>query len=184
MIVGAFATYAATSATERARWQRTQEVRWDDKRLAVYVDYAHSVKRVISLSVRIAAYRDVYPLLDQLDRQQGRVDRLDPEDARPALINAEEERTMKWEAVLLLGTDQTVLAARAWHESVFEMQRIAIGESNADKWPEAVENVSRSRRKFYECAKRDIGIPIGDIPESYEWQLSKYLKAQRREEEL
>jgi hypothetical protein len=91
----------------------------------------------------------------------------------PALAVAEEERTMKWEAVLLLGTDRTVVAARAWHESVFLLQRFAAGEPVESTWAEAVETVSQARRSFYESAKRDIGITVGDAPESYEWQFAR-----------
>lgn len=163
VLVGALATYAATSAAERARWRRAQAVRWDERRLTAYVEYAHAVKKVISLSVRLAAHRGVHP----------DTDRLAPEEGLPALASAEEERTMRWEAVLLLGTDRTVVAARAWHESVYLLQRFATGEPVGSTWADAVEAVSRARREFYESAKRDIGIAIGDTPTNYEWQLAK-----------
>ncbi len=163
VFVGALATYAATSAAERARWRRAQAVRWDDRRLTAYVEYAHAVKKLISLSVRLAAHRGVH----------SDIDRLAPEEGLPALAAAEEERTMKWEAVLLLGTGRTVVAARAWHESVFRLQRFAAGEPVDGTWADAVEAVSRARREFYQSAKRDIGIAAGDASESYEWQLAK-----------
>jgi hypothetical protein len=166
VLVGALATYTATSAAERARWRRAQSVRWDDKRLTAYAEYAHAVKKVISISVRLAAHRGVHPDSDALS----------PEEGMPATAAAEEERTMKWEGVLLLGTDQTIVAARAWHESVFRLQRIASGLEVEVSWAEAVEATSRSRRGFYEAAKRDIGIAVGDVPESYEWQLSKLVR--------
>ncbi|MFC0430793.1 hypothetical protein [Kutzneria buriramensis] len=94
----------------------------------------------------------------------------------PALALAEEDRTMKWEAVLLLGTAQTVVAARTWHESVFRLQRIAAGARVEVTWTEAVEAASLARRGFYEAAKRDVGIAVGDAPESYEWQLTKLVR--------
>jgi hypothetical protein len=166
VLVGAVATYTATSAAERARWHRTQSVRWDDKRLAAYAEYAHAVKEVISISVRLAAHRGVHP----------DVHTLSPEEGMPALAAAEEERTMKWEGVLLLGTERTVIAARAWHESVFRLQRIASGAEVKVSWVEAVEAASRARRGFYEAAKQDLGIAVGDAPESYEWQLSKLVR--------
>jgi hypothetical protein len=163
VLVGALASFAATSVAERARWRRTQAVRWDDRRLTAYVEYAHAVKKVISLSVRLAAHRGVH----------SDIDRLAPEEGMPALAAAEEERTMKWEAVLLLGTDRTVVAARAWHESVFILQRFAAGEPVESTWADAVKAVSRARQAFYESAKRDIGIAVGEAPENYEWQLAK-----------
>lgn len=163
VLVGAVASFAATSAAERARWRRAQAVRWDDRRLTAYVEYAHAVKKVISLSMRLAAHRGVH----------ADSDRLAPEEGMPALAAAEEERTMKWEAVLLLGTDRTVVAARAWHSSVFLLQRLAAGEPVESTWADAVKAVSLARRDFYESAKRDIGIAVGKAPETYEWQLAK-----------
>jgi hypothetical protein len=163
VIVGAFATYAATSAAERARWRRSQAVRWDSLRLTAYAEYAHAIKKVSSVAVRLAAHRGIHPDIDALP----------PEEGIPALAAAEEERTMKWETVLLLGTDTTVLAARAWHESVFRLQRIASGADAGIGWPQAIATASKARRRFYEAAKADIGIAIGAAPESYEWQLAK-----------
>ena len=58
VLVGAIATYAATAATERARWHRMQSVRWDEKRINVYTEYAHVLKQVITTALRIAAARE------------------------------------------------------------------------------------------------------------------------------
>ena len=50
------------------------------------------MKKVISISVRLAGRRGVHPDIDALP----------PAEGMSALAVAEEERTMKWEAVLLL----------------------------------------------------------------------------------
>lgn len=71
VLLGALATYAATSATERARWRRTQSIRWDDKRLAAYADYASAVKKLSSLSVRLAAYRGIHQTSTRCPRRRG-----------------------------------------------------------------------------------------------------------------
>lgn len=163
VLVGALATYAATAAAERARWRRTQAVRWDDKRLNAYAEYAHAVKKTISITVRLAAHRGIHPDIDALS----------PEEGEPALAAAEEERTIKWEAVLLLGTEQIVDAARAWHESAFRMQRIVSGHETGMTWADAVQAASRARRGFYSVARRDIGIGTGEASETYEWQLAR-----------
>jgi hypothetical protein len=62
----------------------------------------------------------------------------------PALASAEDERTIKWETVLLLGTDMTVVAARAWHESATRLQRIASGVDAGMAWPQAIAAVSKA----------------------------------------
>jgi hypothetical protein len=166
VLLGALATYAATSASERARWRRSQLVRWDDKRLAVYAEYAHALKKVISIAVRLAAHRGIHPDVDVLS----------PDEGIPALTAAEAERTIKWEAVLLLGSDEAVVAGRKWHESVFCLQRIASGVPTGVTWVDAVEATSQARRDFYQVARRDMGIAASVSPESYEWQLSKLLQ--------
>lgn len=163
VLIGALATYAATSAAERARWRRTQAVRWDDKRLTAYAEYAHAVKKTITITVRLAAHRGVHPDTDALD----------PAEGEPALAAAEEERTIKWEAVLLLGTEEIVAAARTWHQSAFLMQRVAAGLRTDVTWAEAVQAASRARRDFYSVARRDVGIGSGEVSEVYEWQLAR-----------
>lgn len=94
-----------------------------------------------------------------------------------ALVAAEVERTMKWESVLLLGASEVIIAARAWHQSAFRLDRMALGRQSDMAWDEAVEAVSRARRAYYEAAKADLGIGIGSEPEAYEWQLAKMTKA-------
>ena len=36
-------------------------MRWDDKRFSTYAEYAHSLKQVISISLRLAAHRGIHP---------------------------------------------------------------------------------------------------------------------------
>lgn len=166
VLVGAGATYAGTSATEHARWRRVQSVRWDEKRVNAYTEYAHALKQVISLSLRLAALRDAHP--DD--------DRFPPADGIAALDAAEEQRTMKWEAVLLLGSSEVVIAGREWHQDVFHLEHLAYGEPAERSLMGAINSISQSRRHFYEVAKCDIGIEIGDSSEAYEWQLGKLVE--------
>jgi hypothetical protein len=163
VLVGALATYAATAATERARWRRAQSVRWDEKRVNAYAEYAHALKQVISVALRLAALRDAHP--------EG--DRVPSEDELAALDEAEVQRTIKWEAVLLLGSDDVVIAGRRWHQGAFNLERLAYGEPCDMSLMQAIDTTGQARRNFYEVAKRDIGIEVGSAPEVYEWQLSK-----------
>jgi hypothetical protein len=163
VIVGATGTYLATSATERARWRRVQSVRWDEKRASAYEEYAHALKQVISAALPMAAFRDA--------NREG--DSLPSEDESTVLAAAEDQRTVKWEAVLLLGSNEVVIAARKWHQSVFRPQRLAYGMRSDMSLAEAIDAISQGRRHFYEAAKRDIGIEVGPSPEAYEWQLRR-----------
>ena len=169
VLLGAAATFTATTAAERARWRRAQAVRWDEKRLAAYSEYAHAMKKLISIAVQLATTRGVHP--DAVTAG--------PEKDVPTMAAAEEERTSKWEAVLLLGSGDVITAARAWHNSVFRLQRVAAGQSD-EPWADAVQAVSNARREFYKVAKKDLGIAIGDDPASYEWQLAKLVPIENK----
>jgi hypothetical protein len=163
VLVGAIATYAATSAAELARWRRAQSVRWDEKRANAYMEYAHSLKRVIYLALRLAVLRDARP--DSATALGT--------DEVAELNEAEVQRTIKWEAVLLLGSNEVVIAARNWHNSVFRLERLAHGKPVDVPLAAAIEAISQARRNFYEAAKGDIGIDVGASADAYEWQLSK-----------
>lgn len=162
----ALTTYATTAAAERGRWRRGQSVRWDEKRVNAYTEYAHSIKRVISIAVRLASYNAVHP----------GTYRVSPEEGRVTLASAEEQRTIAWEAVLLFGSNAVVTAAREWHQCAFHLERIASGHHDELTWSEAVSATSRARREFHEAARQDIGVPIGNSPEVYEWQLGRFMK--------
>lgn len=166
VLFGAAATYLSTTATERSRWRRTQSVRWDERRIAAYTDYAHTVKRLITVIVRIAAANDVFP--DD--------DRLDPAEGLPLLAAVSEERTVKWEAILLLGSPDVIKAARTWHQGVQDLQNLALKQAGAATWIDTIEATSQARRGFYEAVRRELGIPIPGPTDVFEWQMTKHLE--------
>src|SRR5437764_10808315 len=45
VIIGVLASYLTTSAGEKTRWRRAQNVRWDESRMRAYAEYASAVKR-------------------------------------------------------------------------------------------------------------------------------------------
>jgi hypothetical protein len=167
VLFGAAATYLSTTATERSRWQRSQSVRWDERRIAAYTDYAHTLKHLISVVVRIAAFNGVHP--DD--------DRLDPAEGLPLLAAVGEERTVKWEAVLLLGSPEVISSARTWHQNAGELQVLALGNAGDGEWITAIEATSQARRGFYEAVRRELGIPMSGSTDVFEWQMTKYLQS-------
>jgi hypothetical protein len=54
VIVGAVGTIAATTLADWVRWRRGKSVRWDERRLEVYAEYARRVKEIHLLTFRIA----------------------------------------------------------------------------------------------------------------------------------
>jgi hypothetical protein len=157
VIIGALASYLTTAATERARWKRALDSRWDDRRVDAYASYAQALKDEISISSRLAAGRGIAVNSRQLSTTEDNVE---------LLASAGIKRAAAWETVLLLGHPDTVEAARNWHETVWRLEGFARGEitGSLEDWEEARSEVNRARSSFYESARKDLQVRGGDLP--------------------
>ncbi|MBQ1034805.1 hypothetical protein [Micromonospora sp. C81] len=117
VLVGTLGTILATSLADRARWRRSQSVRWDERRLDAYVDYAHALKESHAVALRMTADLRPGSHSHPIDREDG-LARLATSDAR---------RTIVWENLLLLGDEPTVVAAAVWRDAVWQVERLARG---------------------------------------------------------
>jgi hypothetical protein len=79
--------------------------------------------------------------------------------------NAENERPVKWETVLLLGASGTISAARTWHECAWKLELIP-REQSADgaKFIKSYKESVHLRNLFYASARSDLGVQSGDLP--------------------
>lgn len=150
VVVGALATYMTTALRERARWRRERAARWDEARMRAYADYGDAVKKVTHLASRIAAGRGMPHSVESV---------VPDADALNALETADGERARTWERVLLLGAPETVAAARSWHQAVWRLGWFAKGRiTDADQWDPAITETEVARDRFYDCARRDLGV--------------------------
>ncbi|MFD9546490.1 hypothetical protein ACFWBG_03840 [Nocardia salmonicida] len=155
VLLGAGATFAGAALTERAKWQRTQSSRWDDRRLVAYSEFAHSLKHFAVVSQRMVVGRG-FPQAGQP---------LSTEEGSQLLAEAESEKTLKWEMVLLLGSPEAVAAARLWNKAVWELSLVAMGrDMSHDNYLRAYEAAGHKRNAFYECARNDLGVRSGELP--------------------
>jgi hypothetical protein len=161
VVIGAAASYLAGAAAERSRWRREQSSRWGDKRAQAYADYAYTVKNVYVQCMRAT----------ELRRQGADRDMAAYEAVLTALAKLTDERTAKWESVLLLGNPETIAAARVWHRRIWQAERFARGERSDDgQWDSVLEDINVARTRFYAAARRDLGITSGTIPEGGPWR--------------
>lgn len=163
VIIGALASYLTTAATERARWKRALDSRWDDRRVDAYAAYAQAVKDMISISSRIAAGRGI-----TMNPQP-----LSPTDENLELLaSAGIRRAAAWEAVLLLGHPETVIAARNWHETVWRLEGFARGVITGEyrDWEEARSEVNAARSSFYQSARNDLQVKGGTLPGAVDFE--------------
>ncbi|GAA4005429.1 hypothetical protein GCM10022247_28500 [Allokutzneria multivorans] len=155
VLVGGLMSFAATTLVERSKWRRTHSTRWDEKRLDAYSEYANAVKTCSQLSYRLAAARG-YPAGAQP---------IDLDEGLKALAEAEIERTVKWESVLLLGSPEAVAAGRSWHETIWKLSWVARGQDvDRDEFIGIYEVTGRRRDEFYRCARTDLGVRSGELP--------------------
>ncbi len=159
VIVGSVGSYAAAALVERHRWRRARAERWDEKRFQTYTAYANTLKAQIRIAQRLGAARGFRTVVDPIDLDEG----------MRLLADAESKRSAEWEAVLLIGDVDTVKAARAWHETVWNFELYARGQrTGSEGWMSAESRMSRARDDFYVCARRDLSIP-GPPPPSGSW---------------
>jgi len=160
VVIGALSTYLTGAATERTRWRRERSSRWDDRRAQAYADYGYAVKNVYVQCRRADGLR-----------RQGADARPAYEQALTELERLTDERTAKWEAVLLLGDPATIDAARIWHRRVWQVELFARGTRTDTRNRESVlDTVITDRDRFYKAARDDLGITSGDIPHGNPWE--------------
>jgi hypothetical protein len=155
VFLGALATFSATTLTERTRWRRAQDSRWDERRLHSYVEYANAVKKVVSFASRVMVARGVSAAGGQP---------LDVATGLPLLAEAEDERSLKWENVLLLGSNTVIDAGRQWHRIAWRLAKFAQEEQPDEHEVEAAYTAyNDARAAFYGSARGDLGLKESEI---------------------
>jgi hypothetical protein len=161
VVVGALLGYLGSALTERARWKRERAARWDEARMKAYADYGEAVKKISHLAVRIAAGRGFPHIVAPMPPT---------DEALRDLGVAEGERARAWEPVLLLGSADAVTAARSWHTTVWRLVDFAHGQrTDPDAWGPTVTEANNARDKFYDSARRDLGVN-GDTVTTPPWE--------------
>lgn len=157
VLVGTLGTILATSLADRARWRRSQSVRWDERRLDAYVDYAHAIKESHAIALRMTA-----------DHRPGSHSHpIDREDGLARLAEADARRTIVWENLLLLGDEPAVVAAAGWRDAVWQVERLARGIVDAPQdISELLTRVNEARDGYYRAARQSLGVRGGSVEQS------------------
>lgn len=152
VVVGAVGSYLAITRGDRARFRQERDVRWEERRLTVYGDYARSLKRTVSLGYRIASHlgNDPHP------------HPLSPQDAVGPLTEAAEARDPVWEQLRMIGTPEVVRCARAWMLMVLEMETfLRAGTHDPAAWADWLERQRAVRDRYYDAVRAELVLPAG-----------------------
>ncbi|MEU8169927.1 hypothetical protein [Micromonospora sp. NPDC049004] len=154
VLVGTIGTMVATTVTERARWRRSQNVRWDERRLDAYADFTRAVKEIHLVSLGMLSGH----------RPGSRTPTLDREDGLARLAEADVRHTLTWEAVLLLGDATTVRAASTWRRAVRNLEQAARSlPTPPDNLAAMVGQADEARDDFYQAARDGLGVRGGTV---------------------
>ncbi|MGW4351848.1 hypothetical protein ACWELJ_07115 [Nocardia sp. NPDC004582] len=155
VLLGAGAAFTATTLIERSKWRRTLDTRWDDKRLAAYSEFAGSLKSLHEVLYRLAATAGLPAIAQPLDREVGLA----------AMAAAEGERTVRWEAVLLLGSTDVISAGRQWHKEILDLSHVVLAaDPDHTEYLRLFQSTGRLRNSFYDFARADLGVRGGVLP--------------------
>jgi hypothetical protein len=159
VVIGALGSYVAVVRSDRARFHRERAARWEERRLAVYSDYARTLKKTITLACRVASHfgNDPHP------------HPLSPDEAAPLLAESTLARDPDGEALLLLGSREVVEKARVWVTVVLEMEQfLRDGTRDPAAWQALLERHRNGRDGYYAAVRDDLALPPGL---AVRWQL-------------
>jgi hypothetical protein len=154
-LIGVVVGVAATGWADRVRWKRGQTVRWDERRVDAYAEYARAIKRIHMTTLRMVSSR----LTD-------RAEKINREDGLAMLAQADAHRTEAWESVLLLADQETTYAAFRWQNIVageVEFARSRPNDGESDDWKAAVRNADEARDSFYAAARKSVNVGGGSV---------------------
>jgi hypothetical protein len=151
----------AARQEEQRRTETTH--RWDTKRLDCYREFAVAVKHFIAISQRLSADRGLPASAQPLDSTTG----------LPMVAAADQDLSVKWENVLMLGKGEAIAAAYEWRVAAWHIEWFARGLRNDPAEYEQANTVSgEARERFYSAVRADLGVgggPIPDLPWPPDW---------------
>lgn len=159
--LGAVLSFLVSSTTERTRWRRQQAVRWDERRLAAYAEYAHAVKELAARYQMIAASRGL---------TSGPV----PLDPNPEVLSEvgqlESRRSALSETLGLLGDTEANTASKSLDHCLWRLESLARGvemEAGHD-WNQAYLEFRNARDRYVERARASLGV-TGAVARDVAW---------------
>jgi hypothetical protein len=152
VVIGALGSYLAIVRGDQARFRREREARWEERRLAAYVDYARALKKSVTLTYQVAAHvgNDPHPHPLSLP------------EAEPLFAEAMAVRDPAWEALLLLGSPEAVEKARTWVLALIDMEQfVRQGTRDPAAWAALLEQQRATRDSYYTAVRDDLALPPG-----------------------
>ncbi|MFD5336784.1 hypothetical protein [Streptomyces hawaiiensis] len=161
--LGAILSMATTMIVEKARWHREQSVRWDERRLSAYAEYAHVVKDLAHRYRRIAVAKGI--------AVSGAAPLEPTDEVLAEVAEAEVQRSALAETVWLLGDAKTNTAAVRLNHCLWHLEWLAreLPTREQGGWDQAYKDFRQARQHFLELARTGLGVRGARIAESVPW---------------
>ncbi|MEZ7002822.1 hypothetical protein [Streptomyces sp. AD55] len=142
VLVGALASFLASSMAERAKFRREMATRWDERKLDAYIQYTSCVKEILRAARAVFAAREAGE-----DRSPGLA----------AMESAESKRSLLFEGLVLLADEDAARIADRINERTWAVLRQARDPEGADGTPEEARlAVIHALNDFHKAAKADL----------------------------
>jgi hypothetical protein len=155
VVVGAVLSYAFSQLGERRRERWALSKEWRERRLQTYTAYLDNVKRIRSISQRVASTLGLDDQAPPLSR----------DEAINQLADASKADASSFEALALIADRELIEAARRLNRAVWRQEWFARGlldDTDAEGWRVAVGDYFDAMNAFHECARKELGV-VGEL---------------------
>jgi hypothetical protein len=155
-LIGVVVGVAAAGWTDMVRWKRSQVVRWDERRVDAYAEYARANKKMHLSALKVVDPHRIDNLAKPINRKAG----------LETLAQHEALRSEAWEKILLLADQATAHAALRWHNIVASEAKFARSrpdDAKSDDWIALVRSSDQARDHFYEAARKSVNVGGGSV---------------------
>jgi hypothetical protein len=150
VVVGVLTSYLLTARQDRRLYHRQITDRWDSNELEAYAQYTSAVGITARRAGQVAGCRDFDSYAARFESGAA-LERLDA---------AEEQRTMAFERVALLGDTEVVTAAQRLNQAVWNLEWYARGEPDPSPsgWAELLDEYVGALGRFHDAARRALTV--------------------------
>ena len=152
VLLGAAATYVATSSNERSKARRDLEKDWRSRKAETYMSFLIATKRMRLVSAQMAAALDLDSESDPIELSEG-VRRL---------VAADDDRGVAYEFVNVYGGRQVIESARALNRAVWGLEWLARERHptpTSALWRERGEAYASAVDDFIEAVRHELNVP-------------------------
>ncbi len=159
---GAAVSFVVSAMNERTRWNRQQSVRWDERRLSAYSEYAYVVKELSNQYRQMAIARGI---------AAGSVALAPTGPALEAVAAVETRRSALAESLWLLGDVEANTAVVKLNYALWHLEYLACGipTTGIATWDEAYIEFREAHNNFLLAARHDLGVQGTRIRHEVPW---------------